>query len=174
MGWESCLGTNEGQIFSGKNAEKGFSKSALQDRGRALVPPHLCVCALKKQVNVTPKEKRGNNRNLFLPNALTTSGRAVKWTAMRRLLADFTWKHVLYLKNWKLNLSGEIKFQVSFPGIKWNMSHRVFSIYSRLWWPSRYDTQVQVWDHNCVIWLWDKENCKRFSDLEGYFIVKHI
>ena len=55
----------------------------------------VCVCALKKWVNVIPKEKRQKELLLFLPNALTTSGWAVKWTAMR-LLADFTWK--LYLK----------------------------------------------------------------------------
>ena len=86
-------------FFQGKLPRKAFSKSALQDRGRALVP-HLCVCALIKWVNVIPKEKGQKEILPFLPNALTTSGWAVKWTAMRRLLTDFTWKQHVQLENW--------------------------------------------------------------------------
>ena len=165
MGWESCLGTNEGQIFSGKNAEKGFSKSALQDRGRALVP-HLCVCALIKWVNVIPKEKGQKEILPFLPNALTTSGWAVKWTAMRRLLADFTWKQLIQLENWIYQRRSNFKFL--FPE----------SIIEFSWYTPGFDGKddnahryrYAQWDHNCVIHSWDKENCKRFSDSK-YFIV---
>ena len=97
------------KFFQGKLPRKAFSKSALQDRGRALVP-HLCVCALIKWVNVIPKEKAQKEILPFLPNALTTSGWAVKWTAMRRLLADFTWKQLIQLENWIYQRRSNFKF----------------------------------------------------------------
>ena len=44
LGWESCLGTNEGQIFSGKIAEKGFFKKCPSGQRSCLGATFVRVC----------------------------------------------------------------------------------------------------------------------------------